>query len=564
MKNKRTIFAVALVVVLGVTGVGVYIGTKDKGAEIVTKETEVAFGNLTVGVTESGAVSLGNVEQSFDIDLSGDDSESSNNSSSVTQSMGGNGVMPGMNMASGSNNTGGQSSTESSSADGVLEVEEVYVSEGQVVEKGEALLKLTDDSVKNARAVLSQKVKSAKLTLEKAKIERKSTKLSAKYEYEANIVTGKNAKKDYNNTIESLSNAVEEAQDAIDEAEKRLKEIPNEVKKLKAKKASASKTTTTKNASTPSDLEADVQTGNQTLENEIGSISNENASNPSNSSKEDNTASIDSQISALESELSSIKKNYSNLANRLSQAKSEQTAGKITAKEKYDQAILNYENAKDIYEIAIDGVDDSVDEAKEELKDAKENLVKFEEFVLDGTITTEYAGTILAIGYEKGDSLSSDTAIASYADENSVEVTVAVSQDDISNVEVGENVNILFHAYKDEEYNGTVTEISNQESSNSTTVSYDVTVNVQGDVSKIYDGMTANVTFVTKEIKDVVYVSNKAIQNEGTKSYVTLVKDGVNKKVQVTTGFSNGTNVEITDGLSKGDIVLIESQVNKS
>lgn len=564
MKNKRTIFAVALVVVLGVTGVGVYIGTKDKGAEIVTKETEVAFGNLTVGVTESGAVSLGNVEQSFDIDLSGDDSESSNNSSSVTQSMGGNGVMPGMNMASGSNNTGGQSSTESSSADGVLEVEEVYVSEGQVVEKGEALLKLTDDSVKNARAVLSQKVKSAKLTLEKAKIERKSTKLSAKYEYEANIVTGKNAKKDYNNTIESLSNAVEEAQDAIDEAEKRLKEIPNEIKKLKAKKASASKTTTTKNASTPSDLEADVQTGNQTLENEIGSISNENASNPSDSSKEDNTASIDNQISALESELSSIKKNYSNLANRLSQAKSEQTAGKITAKEKYDQAILNYENAKDIYEIAIDGVDDSVDEAKEELKDAKENLVKFEEFVLDGTITTEYAGTILAIGYEKGDSLSSDTAIASYADENSVEVTVAVSQDDISNVEVGENVNILFHAYEDEEYNGTVTEISNQESSNSTTVSYDVTVNVQGDVSKIYDGMTANVTFVTKEIKDVVYVSNKAIQNEGTKSYVTLVKDGVNKKVQVTTGFSNGTNVEITDGLSKGDIVLIESQVNKS
>lgn len=40
----------------------------------------------------------------------------------------------------------------------------------------------------------------------------------------------------------------------------------------------------------------------------------------------------------------------------------------------------------------------------------------------------------------------------------------------------------------------------------------------------IYTDMTGNVTFIEKQVADVVYVSNKAIINEGTVSYVK-VKD---------------------------------------
>lgn len=181
--------------------------------------------------------------------------------------------------------------------------------------------------------------------------------------------------------------------------------------------------------------------------------------------------------------------------------------------------------------------------------------------MLDGIITTEYAGTILSVGYEKGETLNNDTAITTYADAKAVEVTVSVLQEDISNVEIGETVNIAFTAYEDELYHGIVTGITTSESKSSSTVSYDVTINVTGDVSKIYEGMTANVTFVTKELKDVIYVSNKAIQTEGTKSYVKRVRDGKTEKVEVKTGFSNGTCVEIKEGLSKGETVLMESQV---
>lgn len=556
MSNKKAIIAAGLIAVIGITGTGIYCGTKESTAEVAVKETTVEYGNLVVGVTESGSAALGTVEQYFSINLS----ESENSSTTTTsQNTNTSSNMQTMNVAAGNNSgNNSQSSSNSSSKSGSLQIEEVYVSEGQVVEKGDNLLKLTEESVNESRKILNDTVNSAELTLKKAKINRKSTKVNAKYEYEENIAIGKNAKNDYNNTLSSLQNAVNEAQNAIDEADERIAVIPKEIEKLQAQKASASKTTSTKNTNMPSGIEAGTQ-GTQQNEN----IGNSLTSN-SVTKNTDTSSGIDSQINALESELSSLKKNYSNLVNRLSQAKSEQVSGKITAKEAYDQAILNYENAKELYDIAMNGIDDEVNDAKDALADAEENLAEFENSVLDGMIATEYAGTILSVGYEKGDTLNSDTAITTYADAEAVSVTVSVSQEDISNVKIGETVNITFTAYEEETYHGIVTGIATSESSNSSTVSYDVTVNVTRDAAKIYEGMTANVTFVTKEIENVVYVSNKAIQTEGTKSYVKRVSDGKTEKVEVETGFSNGTSVEIKEGLSQGDTVLIESQVSSS
>lgn len=556
MWNRKIVIIMGALAIVGITGIGIYFGTKESEAEVVTKETTVEYGDLTVGVTESGTAALGTVEQKFPIDLTENESNSTTTGTQNTSDSTG---IQEMNMMAESNGeSSSQSNSKNSSDSGVLEVEKVYVSEGQVVEKGDNLLKLTKESIKESRKILKDTVKSAELTLKKAKIDRNSTKVSAKYEYEENITKGKNAKSNYNNTLSSLQNAVKEAQDAINDADKRISAIPKEIKKLQAQKNSASKAVSTQNASVPSNRETGVgMQGEQ--ENE--KVENSTTDNSTTTEGMDTTSGVDSQISALEAELTSLKKNYSNLVSQLSKAKSEQISGKITAKEEYDQTVLNYENAKEIYDIAMDGIDDEVNEAKEALAEAKENLAEFESFVLDGIITTEYAGTILSVGYEKGETLNNDTAITTYADAKAVEVTVSVLQEDISNVEIGETVNIAFTAYEDELYHGIVTGITTSESKSSSTVSYDVTINVTGDVSKIYEGMTANVTFVTKELKDVIYVSNKAIQTEGTKSYVKRVRDGKTEKVEVKTGFSNGTCVEIKEGLSKGETVLMESQV---
>lgn len=121
-------------------------------------------------------------------------------------------------------------------------------------------------------------------------------------------------------------------------------------------------------------------------------------------------------------------------------------------------------------------------------------------------------------------------------------------------------------ALPDESFTGTVTEIGDAEVNSSTSViTYEVTVTISGNLTGVYENMTGDVTFITKETKEVLQLVNRAVIREGAKSYVK-VKDGEGNivKKEITTGFSDGVNVEIVEGLSEGDVVLIESKVSDS
>lgn len=542
----------ALALVIGVSGAGVYFMRDKDMSEVVTKETVVERGNLVLGVTESGNASLGSLEQTFSISSTSSSSSSSGSSSSGSSTEKMSTAIMGNN--SGSVSTTSTSSSDSSSSSVELEVEKVYAAVGQVVKKGDAILKLTKSSISGSRKILKENISNAKLLLQSAKLERKTTLVSAKYSYQQNLTTGKNAESDYNNTLSSLENAVTQAQEQVTSAKKRMAAIPEEIAALeKEQKSAASSTSENQTSSTTTNTQDMSQNNTEANKTSVSSTSSNNS-----------VSSIENQIAALEEELENLEKNYSNLVNKVSEAKAAQTEGKITAKEKYDQAVLNYENAKKIYNIAVNGLDDDVEDAEDELKEAKQTLKAFNSFVGSGTVTADYNGTILELGYSEGDILNESTAIVAYSDMSAVTIVVSVSQEDIRNIAVGNTVNIEFTAYEDETFRGTISSIDVSKTSGSSTVSYDVTILVSGNVGKIYEGMTANVTFVTSEVEDVLYVSRKAIQTEDEKTYVKVVKDGVTQKVEVTTGLSNGIYVEIQEGLSENDVVLIESQVNNS
>lgn len=124
-------------------------------------------------------------------------------------------------------------------------------------------------------------------------------------------------------------------------------------------------------------------------------------------------------------------------------------------------------------------------------------------------------------------------------------------------------MNISFNAFSDQVFTGEVTEIGDAEiNSNTNTTTYSVTVTVTEDVLELYEGMSAEVTFITEESEEVIYVSKRAVFEEGDASYVKVrnAKGKVEKR-KVTTGFSDGMNIEIKEGLAEGETVLIESSL---
>lgn len=595
--KKVAVSVILIACIITVVVFNVMNKNDDTKTTIVTKENTVKKGNLTVGITESATMEIGSITQSYELDTSsvgssslsssGSGSSSSSGSSSQNKSdvqgmqNGGNA----MGMAGGQSESESTTSTKSTTSSGSesvsdsdLVIEKVCITSGQNVKKGDTILKLTNKSVSNVRKLYKEAVSSARLSLKEAKIDRDSDKLTAEYEYKDRLAAGKSAKTTYNATVQSLNSAVVAAQNNYNTAVSGIKTLPSKIKTLqkKIKKAGGS-TSVYKSTSSSQSTDQKAGEGSGTASNNMSGMGNDNKNMTQESSANTTTSSDSSsqgssskitimqqQLATYKQQLSEYKSNLTNLKSQLKAAKKAKKTGEVSAQKTYDAAMLQYSNAKTLYNVAMDGIDDDVKEAQETLKDAQKELKTFEKYAGTGVIKAECSGTVTSVGYEDGETLSTDTDIATYKNAEAVTISVSVAQDDISEVEVGDTVNINLTAYEDETFHGKVTSISSTTSSDTSTVSYPVVVTMTGDVSSVYAGMSAEVTFVTKEIKDVLYISNKAVTTEGTKSYVTKKKsDGSTTKTQVKTGFSDGHNVQIESGLIEGDTVLIESRVSE-
>lgn len=598
LHKKKIKKAIISIILIGCITVIVVFNVNNKKDDTktatVTKENTAKKGNLTVGITESGTMEIGSITQSYELDTSSAGTSSSSSSSGTSSSGSSSSDSSNKSDAQGMQNmggamgmAGGQSGSDSSSSttkttsslsgnesvsDSDLVIKKVCITSGQNVKKGDTILKLTTKSVLNVRKLYKAAVSSAKLSLKEAKVDRDSDKLTAEYEYKERIAAGKSAKTTYKATLQSLDSAVVTAQNNYNTAVSGIKTLPSKIKNLKKKiKKAGGSTTVYKSTSTNQNTGSNAgnNTGNMNGtgmgdDKNGGTSGTGTTAGSTGSQSSSNTVTImQQQLASYQQQLSEYKSNLKNLKSQLKSAKKARKTGKVSAKKTYDAAMLQYSNAKTLYNVAMDGIDDDVKDAQETLKDAQKALKTFEKYAGTGVIKAECSGTVTSVGYEDGETLSTDTDIATYMNSDAVTTSVSVAQDDISEIEVGDTVNISLSAYEGKTFHGKVTSISTT-SSGTSTVSYPVVVTMTGDVSSIYAGMSADVTFVTKEVKDVLYISNKAVETEGTKSYVTKKNsDASTTKTQVKTGFSDGHNVQIESGLSEGDTVLIESRVSE-
>ena len=506
---KKIIAGTSALVLAGgsVLGYNIYRKNSQSSAAAVIKEVTVSRGNVTAGVTESAAVNVESLEQTYDLVLTSTSVSAtveggSSAPSGGGMSMGSMGDMMGGGMTGGGSMGGSKSSksgnsgstsvaTKSESSAVALVIDKVLVTEGQTVNAGDVLMTITQESINEARSALAKAVDDAELALRQAQIEENETNLSAKYEYDKRIAEGQNALSVYNAALD---------------------EIAQNIRGLKSQ-----------------------------------------------------ISDINSQISGCtdEKQLSQLNTQLESLKSQLSSAESSRSSDELAAKQTYEEACMYYDSAQDLYDVSVSGVGSATEDAKEAVDNAKSDLAAFEEYISDGNILAEYSGTITGVGYSSGDTLSSDTAIASFADAESITVTVNVTEDDIAAVHIEDAVDISFLSYPDDVFSGYVSEIgSSSTNGNSSTVSYPVTVVVTSVPETLLSGMTTNVTFISKQVQDVLYVSNKAVNKDGTESYVWRKDpDGGEEKVKVEVGFSNGSIAEIK-GVSEGDTLLIKGKVS--
>lgn len=164
----------------------------------------------------------------------------------------------------------------------------------------------------------------------------------------------------------------------------------------------------------------------------------------------------------------------------------------LNAKTVYETAVAKGKTAQDDYDTQLTSLKDSLDRLQDAQKEADSNLALFEKLVGDGYLYVEENGTVLMA--EEGKTLTGGSMIFAYSNPEQLSVSVSVSQNDIARLYVGETATVIISDYGS--YSGVIETINPVASSNSrTSVSYTVTVNVQGDVKGLDSNLTASVIF---------------------------------------------------------------------
>lgn len=157
------------------------------------------------------------------------------------------------------------------------------------------------------------------------------------------------------------------------------------------------------------------------------------------------------------------------------------------------------------------------------------------------------------------------TAFTISPDENRL-LSVSVDELDINSVELGQKAVVTFDAIEDQEFEGEVTKIGNTASVNGGVAKYTITITIPKD-EKMKQGMNASATITIEEREDVLTLPMNALQEKGDRTFVYTEKDAdgnLSGETEVTTGLSDGSTVEITDGLEEGTAVYYLRSENSS
>ena len=148
-----------------------------------------------------------------------------------------------------------------------------------------------------------------------------------------------------------------------------------------------------------------------------------------------------------------------------------------------------------------------------------------------------------------------------------MQIEVNVSEADIGKVKTGQEVDYTLDGYPDSIFHGEVTQVRLDSTTTSNVVTYTVIVSVDNEDLKLKPGMTANVSIITSQNKDVLCVpavalkySPEATGQKYKEQGVWVLEKNEPIRIPIKEGASDDSNVQIiTNKLKVGDKVIVGS-----
>lgn len=244
------------------------------------------------------------------------------------------------------------------------------------------------------------------------------------------------------------------------------------------------------------------------------------------------------------------------------------------------QARTDFEREKALFDKGLVSADEydkiaqALRQAREESAAAQDNL----EVVRDGVsktnasasstlIRSTVTGLILDIPVKVGNSVilantfNDGTTIATVANMNDLIFRGNIDETEVGRLTTGMTMKITIGALQDLKFDARLEYISPKATDQNGANQFEIkaAVNLPTSSEQIRSGYSANAEIVLAEARGILSVPESAIEFSGNDTFVYIVKGSGKEKTyerrKVTTGLSDGINIEIRSGLKKGETV---------
>jgi RND family efflux transporter MFP subunit len=246
-------------------------------------------------------------------------------------------------------------------------------------------------------------------------------------------------------------------------------------------------------------------------------------------------------------------------------------AGLESAEATLANAIVEHERAQKLFDTGaisrqrLDAADTTRrsasaqrDLAKASVAQAEAALRRAREVQRDATLTSPIDGVVVERNYDAG-SLASpgDKAVAVVADLRVLKLEAGVSELEAGRLRTGMPARISVQARPGETFDGRLAAIAPEVDARNRHFAIEVRTSNPGS---LLSGMYATATIPLEHVAGALAVPRNAIATRDGRRVVFKVDQGIVRDVPVIEGLSNGTQVQISDGLQAGDVIVADAR----
>jgi HlyD family secretion protein len=289
--------------------------------------------------------------------------------------------------------------------------------------------------------------------------------------------------------------------------------------------------------------------------------------------RSDEAARVSSDLAKAQADRDRLRRNHDSLERLLEKgaATKEELAANELALAKADADVERLSAAKAEFTRQV-GLDAS--RSQFAVQQAQSDIAALEEKVRQGRINAPVDGTLYSLPVKTGDYVKVGDLLAEMADLHKVQVRAFIDEPEMGGLEPGLPVRITWDALPNRSWQGKTEIIPKQVVARNSRSVGELLCSVANNNLELLPNINVNVKINLKERMNVVTVPRGAVETEGGKRYVFVVRAGVGKatleKREIQVGIADATSFEVLSGLQgtetvalPGDVELREGMVVK-